>query len=234
MRARLAAVGAGPGDPELITVRGLRLLREAETVFFPATREGASFAQQIISGYLDPERQQLVELLCPPYREQALLKRRWLELAAVVRETLANRKSGVFVCEGDPSLYSTFYYLREGLEQAAPEILIDIVPGVNAVSASAAVAGLPLAIWDERLLIAPAPADPDTLRRYFSDAETLALLKVGANFDPVLKAIKQVGARSIMVRRAGRPEQQVLVDADAMRDAGIDYFTTLLVKKGEG
>lgn len=232
MTARLAAVGAGPGDPGLITVRGLRLLQEAEAVFVPTTREGASFSAQIISGYLDPERQHIVELFCPAYREQALLKRRWLELASVISETLANRKAGVFVCEGDPSLYSTFYYLRQGLEHAAPQIEIDIVPGVNAVSASAAIAGLPLAIWDERLLIAPASADPDVLAHYLDCAETLALVKVGANLAQVLDAIEQVGARGIMVRRAGRPEQQVLIDPSAMRGAGTDYFTTLLVKRG--
>jgi precorrin-2/cobalt-factor-2 C20-methyltransferase len=153
----LYGIGAGPGDPELITLLGLRRLQEAACVFVPATRPGGSYARAIVEAYLAPERQPLIELVCPAYRDQAAIEARWLELARTVQARIPDGASGAFVCEGDPSLYSTFSYLSSALITLRTDVQVQAIPGVNSVSASAALAGLPLARWDERLLVAPAP-----------------------------------------------------------------------------
>ena len=228
----LYAIGAGPGDPELITAKGLRLLQSAEIVFVPATRAGNSYSLSIVEQYLDRGRQQIVELLCPPYRDRGAVEARWLELAGLVAGQLTPGRSGAFVCEGDPSLYSTFLHLRRGLITAHPTVQIVVVPGVTSISASAALAGFPLAGWDERLLIAPAAHEPDALEALLAVAETVALLKPGRMLPAFVDSIAaEPGVEAALVRRAGRPEQAVLHDPAAMAQAGDDYFTTLLVRR---
>lgn len=229
----LYAIGAGPGDPELITAKGLRLLRQADTVFVPATRAGQSYSLSIVEQYLDRKRQQVVELLCPPYRDRRAVEERWRALAGVVAEHLTQGCSGAFVCEGDPSLYSTFLHLRRGLLTAHPNIEIAVIPGVTSISASAALAGFSLASWDERLLIAPAVHEPAPLEALLAAAENVAILKPGRALPALMDAVQARSSevRAALVRRAGRPEQQVLHEPAAMRLAGDDYFTTLLISR---
>jgi precorrin-2/cobalt-factor-2 C20-methyltransferase len=233
MTGILYAIGAGPGDPELISVKGLRILREANVVFLPSTREGHSFARSIIQDYLQPERQQIVELVCPPYRDRDAIRRRWEELAIGVAARLSEGDTCAFVCEGDPSLYSTFFHLQRGLVRTLPGAQIRVVPGVNAVSAAAALAAFPLATWDERLLIAPFVYQGAPIESLFEQAETVALLKPGRSLPALLDTLERLGSGtdSALVRRAGRPEQEVITDRQAMRRATEDYFTTLLLRR---
>jgi len=233
MSAFLYGIGAGPGDPELITVQGLRLLRAAEVVFLPATREGSSYAGSIVQAYLDRQRQRVIELVCPAYRERALVIERWTELARRVSSLLRPNRSGAFVCEGDPSLFSTFLHLRKALERDSPEIDVRTIPGVTSVSAAAAAASFPLATWDERLLIAPATHDHATLDTLLDLADSVAVLKPGATLPKLVAALQQSrhSVRAALVRRVGRPEQDIFTDPASMQLAQPDYFTTLLVRR---
>jgi precorrin-2/cobalt-factor-2 C20-methyltransferase len=233
MSGILYAVGAGPGDPELISVKGLRILREVSTVFLPSTHDGHSFARTIVEEYLQPARQEIVELVCPPYRDRSAIRRRWEELAGDVTARLAGGGRAAFVCEGDPSLYSTFLHLRRGLERSQPSVQIVVVPGVTSISAAAALAGFPLAAWDERLLIAPVVYQGTAVERLFDQAETLALLKPGRSMPALIDMIERLGSGidAALVRRAGRPEQEVITEPQAMRRMTEDYFTTLLLRR---
>ena len=234
MSATLYGIGAGPGDPELITLKGLRLLREATHVFFPATRPGHSYAREIAGSYLHLARQEVVELVCPPLREREALQRRWAELASVVAAALSGGGTGAFLTEGDPSLYSTFQYLAEPLRRQHPEIEIITVPGVPSPSAAAALAGAPLAIWDERLAILPASHEPESLARLLAVVDSAALLKVGGVLPVALDAVETLGpnAEAVLIQRAGRPQQRIERDRAAMLSAPTDYFSLLLVRKG--
>jgi len=233
MTRSLHGIGAGPGDPELMTLRGLRLLREANCVFLPATRPGASFARPIVETYLDSSRQSIVELVCPAYRDRSAVAARWLALAGTVDDRLLEGKSGVFICEGDPSIYSTWVHLRSGIERLGAQIELHTVPGVSSVSAAAAAADMPLAIWDERLLVTPAVRETSELRTLLAQAETVALLKAGGDLDQLADSLDALGpsVQAAMVRRAGRPEEQILHDTTAMRAATPDYFTTIIVRR---
>jgi len=230
---RLYGIGAGPGDPELITVQGLRLLRAAEIVFLPATREGNSYAGSIVEEYLDRQKQRVIELFCPAYRDRALVVERWSELARHVASLLRPNRTGAFVCEGDPSLFSTFLHLRDALGRDSADINVRAIPGITSVSAAAAAAAFPLATWDERLLIAPATHDNATLDALFQVADSVALLKPGAALPMLIAALRQgrQGARAALVRRVGRPEQEIFTDPASMLQAQPDYFTTLLLRR---
>jgi precorrin-2/cobalt-factor-2 C20-methyltransferase len=222
----LYGVGLGPGDPELITLKGLRLLQSVRRVFVAATAPERSYALEIAAPHLDPARQQIVRLVCPPLRDRAALVARWRELAAEVALAQTDGQDAVFLTEGDPSLYSTFLHLRAALRRAHPEVAVETVPGVTSVSASAALVGVPLAIWDERLAIVPGTAAADDVRAALEQFDTVALLK------PARAArLVPADAEAMLVRRAGRPEQTVLHGDAARAAAGDDYFSTLIVRR---
>ena len=233
MSAILHGIGLGPGDPELITVKGLRLLRQASCVFLPATRPGHSYAREVAGCYLDQPRQEVLELVCPPLRDRQALELRWAELAGVVATKLRGNGIGAFLTEGDPSLYSTFQYLAEPLRRDHPEIEVNAVPGVTSASAAAALAGLPLAIWNERFAILPAIHESQELTQFLSQVDSAALLKVGGALPAVLDAVEALGAdaEAVLIRRAGRAEQRIERDRAAIRAAPADYFSLLLVRK---
>lgn len=233
MSALLYGIGIGPGDPELITVKGLRLLRAARWVFLPATRPGQSFAREIAAPYLDPSRQRIIELLCPPAREREAVLRCWETQAQLVATTLTDGTDGVFLAEGDPSLYSTFQYLAAALRRRYPEIEVHTVPGVTSVSAAAALARLPLALWDEQLTVLPAVHRAEAFPRLLEQSDAVAVMKPGSSLPDILNQIDAYGAtlESALVRRAGRPEETVIRDSQAMRAARADYFSLLLIRK---
>jgi precorrin-2/cobalt-factor-2 C20-methyltransferase len=227
----LFGVGIGPGDPELITVKGLRLLRAARTVFVPATAPGRSYARTIAERYLEPARQPVEELVCPPFRERGALLARWRELAGTVAAALVHGDA-VFLTEGDPSLHSTFQYLRFGLAQDYPEAAIVTVPGVTSASAAAAAAGIPLAMWDERLALLPGTAPAAALRTALDSFETVVVLKPRAAL-PLLQ--EAAGYREVMLaQRVGRPEELILRGAEALDQAAEDYFSLVIVRGGRG
>lgn len=225
----LFGIGIGPGDPELITLKGLRLLQQVDLVFLPATAPGRSFAGTIAAPHLDPVRQQVVELVCPPLRDRRMLLDRWAELAGEVANRVADGRDAVFLTEGDPTLYSTFQYLAAALRRDFPRIAVETVPGVTAATAAAAAAGLPLAMWNERLALLSMTAGPGAVHDAVAAFDTTVLLKPGrqvADWQDLLEAREVT-----LVRRAGRPEQAVLHGAEALQQAGNDYFSLLIARR---
>jgi precorrin-2/cobalt-factor-2 C20-methyltransferase len=155
-------------------------------------------------------------------------------IAARVRAT----GPGVFLTEGDPLLYSTFVYTLRGLRERHPDVRVAVVPGITSITAAAAVAGLPLAVGDERIAIIPATRDMAPVRAALRDFDTVVLLKCAPVFDALLDTLAGAGALdgTVWVRRAGRPEQQVVAGPELGRLRGrtLDYFSILIVHPRRG
>ena len=116
----LYGISVGTGDPELITVKGLRILQTADVVTFPQGRANKpGVAQKIISQWLKP-KQTTIALHFPYVREPAILESAWNQAAITVWEYLQQGKNVAFACEGDVSFYSTFTYLALTLKQLHP------------------------------------------------------------------------------------------------------------------
>jgi precorrin-2/cobalt-factor-2 C20-methyltransferase len=232
----LYGIGVGPGDPELITLKGLRILQRVPHVFLPATAPGRSMAGAIVRPHLAPERQRIVELVCPPLRDRAALLARWQELAREVAATLASGGEAAFATEGDPSLYSTFQYLAAALRSDHPAVQIETVPGVASPLAAAAAASTPLAMWDEAIGIVPATAPEAVLRALAGACPGVAILKPSAAPERLSELLRAAGDRAELtaVRRAGWPGQQIACGAEAVRLATEDYFTVALLRRRDG
>lgn len=232
MTARLIAVGVGPGDPELLTLKGARLIREAEVVVTPiGDRSESSIAHGIIRDLVDPARQQLLTQIYPMKKDPAQMEASWRSSAAEVAQLVRAGKSVVFITIGDPLLYSTFLYLYRILRSDYPDVAIELVPGISSIFAAAAAAGVPLGLAADRIAVLPATFEEDKLRQTLIDFDTVVLMKVSRVFDRVRTLVRELGARAVFVRRVGLEGETVIHDLEAVREDELDYLSLVIVRK---
>jgi precorrin-2/cobalt-factor-2 C20-methyltransferase len=230
--ARLYGIGLGPGDPELITVKGLRLLREADVVFLPTRGAGAaSYAGTIADGYLEPARQEIVPLLYPAVRGERALPI-WDDNADRIAAHLAGGRLGAFLTEGDPLLYSTFVHALLPLHTRHPGVSVGVVPGIWSGSAAAAALRQPLVDSDERLAVLPTTYIGSELATIVRQFDSIVLLKPPEDLAPLRATLAQLGATAVWVERVGRPEQKLITDQAAWPPLRLDYFSLVIVRGG--
>lgn len=231
----LYGVGVGPGDPELITVKGLRILREVPVVAYPKKRMGEkSYAYGIVEGYLNPERQELLGLVFPMTRDRAVLERQWEEVVAQVWAVLADGKDVAFVTEGDPLFYSTFIHLSRRMKVRHPEVEVVAIPGVSSVNGAAARLDLPLADGDERLAVVPATEDLAALGRALDAFDCVVFLKVAKVLDGLIGLLRERNLldKAAVVTKATAPgEERIVTDVASLEGKELEYLTLMVVRK---
>lgn len=232
---KLYGVGAGPGDPELMTLKGLRLLKAAPVVAFPAGVAGQpGVAQQIVAAWLQPDQVQL-PLQFPYVQDDAVLQAAWRLAAQQVWEYLAGGQDVVFVSEGDVSFYSTFTYLAQTLQEIQPQVAIETIPGISSPMAAAAMLGLPLTVRSQRLTVLPALYSVAELETALQTAEVLVLMKVSSVYPQVWSVLQRHGLlqQSAIVERATLPNQVIYQDLSDRPHLKLPYFSILIVWKAE-
>ena len=190
---KLFCVGCGPGDPELLTVRAVNLIRSAEVIFAPTAREGKpSIALSVVQKYVD-ESAKTVSLVFPMVKDKESLKDYWRRNADEIAEAVRSGKKVVYLTVGDPALYSTWIYIHRELKRNHPDIEVEIVPGVASLFAIAAKVGISLAEGEETVAIVPACYDMERVRRTASACDTVIFLKDGRYFDSVIGMLGESG-----------------------------------------
>jgi len=232
----LIAVGVGPGDPELITLKGLRAIQSADVIFTPLSREGdASIALQIATPWIDQERQRLVSLPLPMTRDAGQLRPAWQAAAATIQQELTGRQRGVYLLLGDPLLYGTFSYLWRELHTAA-NITVKIIPGITSFAAAAAAGGLPLTMADERLIVLPASYETDTLtlQRLLTDFSTVVLMKAGTALPAIVTALQQLNLldHALYAERVGLEGEFITRDLRTLDLQHRPYLSLVIVRRG--
>lgn len=227
----LYGISVGTGDPELITVKGLRYLQQADVVAFPAGLNGKTgIAQQIIAPWLQ-EKQATLALDFPYVQDTATLTQAWEQAAEAVWQVLQQGKTVAFACEGDVSFYSTFTYLAQTLHQQHPQVNVEIIPGVSSPAAAAAMLGIPLTVQKQRLLILPALYTVQDLESALDWAEVVVLLKVASVYEKIWPILQQreLLERSWVVERVTWPEQKIYADLRDRPTLKLSYFSILIV-----
>ena len=224
-------LGVGPGDPELITVKALRLLQAAPVVAYPAPLGGESFARGIVRQWLNRGQQEIV-IEVPMEVAPEPAQSAYDQAAARIAAALDGGQDVAVLCQGDPFFYGSFMYLFGRLAQRYP---VEIVPGVSSLTASAAALQAPLAARNDVLAVLPAPLAEAELTRRLEDLDAAAIIKLGRHFAKVRRVLDRLGLadRARYIERATLANQRLL-PLDAVDPAAVPYFSMILVhKRGE-
>src|SRR5712691_9198662 len=222
----LYGLGLGPGDPELVTLKALRLLRAAPVVAYPAPEDGDSFARRIVAEWLDRGQREIrVPFPMRPGPPPAAI----YEAAAAQLATVLDAGDDIaYLCQGDPLFYGSFAGI---LTRLAARYRVTVVPGVSSLTACAAAAIVPLVQRDETLLVIPASPPENQLAARLTQAEFAAIIKLGRHFAKLRRVLVRLGLLdgAIYVERASLPSQRVAPLA-TIDPASVPYFATALVR----
>jgi precorrin-2/cobalt-factor-2 C20-methyltransferase len=235
---QLTVVGLGPGDPELVTIKGKRAIEAADVVFAPRSRsDEASRALRIAQPWIDPQRQQVVPLTLPMVRDAAQAVATYRAVAEQIGAHLAGRR-GVYLLLGDPLLYGTFTYIWGELAARYAELTMTVIPGVTSFAAAAARVGLPLSMHDQRVAIVPASEQMDAaaLRVLCARFETIIVMKVGRVLPQLVAALEELGLldQAIYAEHVGMPEERIVQEVGSLRTYQGPYLSLLIVRTRGG
>jgi precorrin-2 C20-methyltransferase/precorrin-3B C17-methyltransferase len=230
----LYAVGVGPGDPELLTVKATRLIAAADVIAYHSGTKGVSIARSIVA-HLMPEGVR-EELLAYPVTVGAVdhvggyygeIAEFYDDSAARLATHLAAGRTVIVLAEGDPLFYSSYMYLHDRL---AGRFRCEIVPGVTSVSASSAAVGAPLVRHEDVLTVLPGTLPVPELARRLADSDAAVIMKLGRTFAGVREALRQAGRldAAVYVERASTGGENVCPVAEVDADA-VPYFSSIVV-----
>ncbi|HEY3912224.1 MAG TPA: precorrin-2 C(20)-methyltransferase [Stellaceae bacterium] len=231
---RLLGLGVGPGDPELITLKALRRLREAPVVAYLAAKGKKGYAFAIVEEYLRPD-QIIVPLVFPVTTEHLPAPLCYETVIADFYSASANEIAAYLdrgldvavICEGDPFFFGSFMYLYDRLSE---RYSAETVPGVCSVVAGAAVLGTPLAYRNQSLAVLSGVLAEEELALRLAAADAAVILKLGANFAKARRVVLRLGYgdRARYVERATMANQRTLplpqIDPDT-----VPYFSMILI-----
>lgn len=229
----LYGISVGPGDPELITVKALRLLHAATAIFAPlAEVSERSLAVAIAEPLLAPG-QHVEPLVFAMRRSPVERAEAWRAAATRIAAVLHSGRDAAFLVEGDALTYSTFAHLAAVLHDLDPALTVEVVPGVTSFAAAAARTGVPLVDQDQRLAVIPAVHAVADIEASLRAHDAVVLMKVSGALDAVLDAIEAAGraADAVLVERCGQPTERIVRDVRTLRGSRVDYFSLILVRR---
>ncbi|MEK4760550.1 precorrin-2 C(20)-methyltransferase [Viridibacillus sp. FSL E2-0187] len=229
----LYGLGVGPGDPELITVKAFRVIQESPVIAYPRKRKGSkSYAQRIVDVYIRPGEKDMLGLVFPMTKDQAILDREWNKAVELVYEKLQEGKDVAFVTEGDPLLYSTFIHMMKLMQELHPEIEIKTVPGISSFNGSASRLGIALADGDDHVAIIPATDDYAVMKKALEDHDAVVFIKVAKVMDLMIQVLKELNLydKASVVTKV-TSDEEVIWTMDELEDAELEYLTLMVVRK---
>jgi precorrin-2/cobalt-factor-2 C20-methyltransferase len=225
----LLGVGVGPGDPELMTLKAVRVLESAPVLAYLAPNEGESSARAIAAPFIPAGRMEIA--IRVPMRPGIVPADIYDRAAGEIAAHLNAGRDVAVLCEGDPFFYGSYPYLHERLAPRFPTI---VVPGVSSLTACAAAAGRPLVRRDEGLAVLPATLPDAALEAHLGAFEAAAILKVGRHLPRLRALLERAGRldRAVYIEYASRPDERVVPLVRHMGPA--PYFSMILVPGAGG
>jgi precorrin-2/cobalt-factor-2 C20-methyltransferase len=237
--ARLIGVGVGPGDPELMTLKALRALREADVVAHFAKSGNCSRARTIAESHLRADVTELALLYpvtteipkhAPAYCNE--IAAFYDACAGAIAAHLDENRAVAVLCEGDPLFYGSYMHLHVRLSVRYPT---EVVAGVTGMSGCWSAVGAPIAQGDDVFTVLPGTLPQEELERRLADADAAAIMKLGRNLPKVRRALARSGQldRALYVERGTMKDAVVMRLADKADDCA-PYFAIVLVPGWEG
>jgi precorrin-2/cobalt-factor-2 C20-methyltransferase len=229
MAGTLFGVGVGPGDPELITLKALRVLREAPVLAWPAPLEGESMARSIAAPHLDGSHIE-IPIRMPMEVARFPAQNVYDAAAAEITAHLDAGRDVAVLCEGDPFFYGSFMYLFARLAARHP---VEVVPGVSSLMATAAATGAPLAARNDVLTVLPAPLEETELAARLDGVDAAAIIKLGRHLPKVRRVLAAAGLTrdARYIGHATMVDRQTVCPLAEYPNEKAPYFSMILVHR---
>jgi len=225
MKGIAYCIGVGPGDPELMTLKAVRLIRENDVIAVPGKEPKEAVAYRIAKGAVpEIEEKELVAVYMPMVKDRALIDAEHQKGAKLLEGYLSEGKNVVYLTLGDPTVYCTFTYLQYILEADGYEV--EYVSGITSFCAAAARLKTPLTEWDEPLHILPAVHRTDAL---LEEKGNYVLMKSASHMAEVKETLRRSGRKVVCAENCTMENEKLYHDVEEIPDdAG--YFSLIIAK----
>lgn len=236
----LIGIGVGPGDVDLLTVKAVNAIQNADIIMCPASKEDRpSIAFGVVSPIIDKSKnQQIVKLIFPMTKDKDVLEATWKKNAKIMAETVLTGKNVVYLTVGDPFLYSTWIYMHKDLRANYPEMNISVIPGIVSMFTFASKVGVSIAEGAEKVVIIPSCYDLSSVKEIAKNSESMIFLKDGRYFDKVIDVLKESGFSDDSIFAIGQDlgtENEIIrkMTLGQVNDSSLTtkYFSILVVKR---
>ena len=236
----LVGIGVGPGDVDLLTVKAVKAIHNADIIMCPASKEDRpSIALSVIESIIDKSKnQEIIKLIFPMTKDRDILETSWKKNAKIMAETVLKGKNVVYLTVGDPYLYSTWIYMHRDLKEKYPDMDISVVPGIVSIFSFASKVGVSVAEGAEKVAIIPSCYDLSSVKEIAKHSESMIFLKDGRYFDQVIKVLKESGFPDNSLFAIGQDlgtENEIIrtMTLGEVNDSTLTtkYFSILVVKR---
>ena len=228
---KIYGVALGPGDPELMTLKALRILKESNVIFYPG-----SINKGIKKSYVYPllqhhqlEEKELIGFYLEMSIDRTQVNQIYKDTVAQIKTLHEQGKKISIVCEGDISLYASFSYILAQLQEE--ELPVSLIPGINSFSLGSAQHQIPLSLWNEKLAILPRVSSVAEIQAHFDTFDTLILMKIRTRWKKMYEELKQQQWNFYYCERLGTTEEYITTDLHEIAEREIPYFSLLIIKK---
>ena len=226
MFGKLYGVGVGPGDPELLTIKAVRIIKEADVLAVPGEQKEGSVAYRIAKQAINEiDKKEIISISMPMTKDEKRLEESHKKGAEEIINYLENGKTVAFLTLGDPTIYSTYIYLHKRIKESGYET--EIISGIPSFCAVAAKLNQGLVEKNEQLHVIPSSYDiEDTIAL----SGTKVLMKSGKKISTVIEYLKTKDCQVSMVENCGMEDEKIYRSLDEIKDdAG--YYSLIIVKE---
>ena len=226
MCGKLYGIGVGPGDPELLTIKALRIMRESDVIAVPGEVAEKSVAYQIAEPVFPSIKDKEVAAIpMPMTKDKNILDKNYKAAADIVEEYLKEGRQVSFLTLGDPTIYSTFMYVHQRIIERGYET--EIVSGIPSFCAAAARLGIGAAERSQELHIIPASYQ---IEAALDLPGTKILMKAGRKSNEVKKLLLERATKAVMIENCGMSDEKIYETTEAIPETA-GYYSLIIVKE---
>ena len=228
----ISGVSLGPGDADLITVKGLKTLQNADVIYFPgslfANGQKLSYSETILK-QLDIDLHKCVGFYLEMSDDRTQANSIYDTTAENIVKDAKEGKHVAIVSEGDLNTFSSFSYLLKRLK--AKDLSVNLIPGITSYALAAAQANLPLTLLNDTMLVLPRVASEDMLSEAINSNSTVVLMKIKSVIDTIDTVLKNNKVSFVYAERLGTEQEFITSNWEEVKKRTIPYFSLMIVQK---
>lgn len=236
MLGTLYGIGVGPGDPELLTLKAVNVLKRVTHIFAAASsKNDYSLALDIVADHIKPGIP-VDHLAFPMTFDRNHMEHAWQANCEQVVEVLSRGENAAFLTIGDPLTFSTYIYLVRKVSKRLPEARIVTIPGITSFQAAASCANIPLAEGEESFTVISAAKGGHRLEEVLEASDNVILLKTYKQLPEILSRIERLGLKDscCFISRCGLDGQVVERDFVKLSQMTQPHYLSLMIVKKRG